>query len=54
MDDPDRRGLRALELGARLIGLVEFFFRRSDKSGDVSPGDAPLGEVEGRIASRSS
>jgi lysophospholipase L1-like esterase len=47
MDDPDRRGPRVLELGARLVGLVEFFFRRSDKSGDISPGDAPLGEVEG-------
>jgi lysophospholipase L1-like esterase len=50
MRDAGGRAPRVLELGARVLGLVEFFFRRSDKSGDISPTDAPLGEVEGADA----
>lgn len=32
---------------ARFTGLVEFLFRRSDKSGDIFPTDASIGIVEG-------
>lgn len=42
-ESPAGRPLR----GARLIGLAEYVFRRSDRSGDIYPSDEPSGSVDG-------
>lgn len=36
-----------LRLAANAVHLVEFFFRRADRSGDIYPTDAPYGQVPG-------
>jgi hypothetical protein len=37
---------------ARIVGLVEFVFRRTDKAGDIFPSDEPHGFVEGTDPAR--
>jgi hypothetical protein len=43
LDQATQRPLRS----ARLVGFVEFVFRRNDKSGDIFPTDEPHGVIAG-------
>lgn len=38
---------RSLRFAASAVHLVEFFFRRTDRSGDIYPDDVPRGQISG-------